>query len=252
MQELLANAASTTVALAASATDTTLNVVSVAAFPVPDPATPSLVRVVATDPSSGAVLEYLSCTHTSGNSWTVVRANEDPVRFPAVALPVGTVISQVVTAFGLQKIDGYLATFRLEVSTSIVLTIPAGAFTTIQVGTTASNSRVIVDPSGLWDQTNYVYTVPFTGLYDMSATIRLADGLAAGLGYGIGIHTSDADGPWFAWGATAGTEVTTRTTVTYIRRASFNKGDKLRLYMYVNSSKDYSASSLFICPLQLQ
>lgn len=257
MIELLANAASSTLAASALSTDTSLTVTSSAGFPTPV-AGVSQFRAVLTNASTGAVIEYVTVTAVSGTTWTVTRASEDAAQFPAAALPAGTVISQVVTADSLPRLAGALTKYRVEVARVNLTSGSANdaqsvstAFTTInfQANATTNYSQTLVDPSSLWDGTNNYYPVPFDGLYFCQATLRVADNTLNPM-LGTGVNTANADIPQFLWqsGGTASTG-TTRYTAQYTRIGSFKAGDLLRYYAYCNSSISTNGASLVIIPL---
>lgn len=268
--ELLANAASTTLASAvASGATTTFTVASSAGFPAPV-AGASQFRAVVTNASTGVVVEYVTVTAVSGTTWTVTRASEDAVRFPAAAIASGALVGQVMTAAGLALLDGRLAGQRTELSKQSTAAVSDGitgfatfgtSFTTVSFATQSGTTTTTVDPSGNFDTATQTYVVPFTGLYLCSASFRLADGPTAGggsaanLSYGVGVHTSNVDGPWFAWDFTAAGSASSRRrkTTLYQRYSSFTAGDRLRLFAYVDgSATQLTAASLFITPLRTE
>jgi hypothetical protein len=83
---------------------------------------------------------------------------------------------------------------------------------------------------------NGVLTIPVTGIYQVTGSLRWADGQAAGVQFGLGVHTSNTDGPWFLWSAIENTTTTLsrRTSTPYIRTASFTAGQQIRMFSYVD------------------
>jgi hypothetical protein len=81
-----------------------------------------------------------------------------------------------------------------------------------------------------------IFTVPTTGFYEITGTIRFQDKQIAKTQFGVGIHTSNTDGPWFMWSAIQGTTSNSnRTTYPYLRLAKFNAGDQVRMFSYVDT-----------------
>ncbi len=110
--------------------------------------------------------------------------------------------------------------------------IGAATFTTITMVD-------VTDTEGLFNGT--VYTVPETGVYMCMSKIRCDSATAISVGQGV--HTSNIDGPWFAWrNATAGA----RDTFINFRAAAFTAGDQLRLYAYSDGAWAISRASLVI------
>lgn len=92
---------------------------------------------------------------------------------------------------------------------------------------------------GTWDSTNYLYTVPKSGLYMCLAGMRATDSAGTtspNFSMGIGIHTSNIDGWWVHW---ADSGSTMRPGRQYTRVARFNSGDHLRLYAYYDAGSDF-------------
>lgn len=73
-----------------------------------------------------------------------------------------------------------------------------------------------------------VATIPFSGVYLCTASVRLSDN-ATTYEMGLGIHTSNTDGPWFSW---QNKPSGMRQSWQYTRQVHFNKGDQVRLYTY--------------------
>jgi hypothetical protein len=85
----------------------------------------------------------------------------------------------------------------------------------------------VVDAGNRYDPATGVYAVPSTGLYLCLARLRIPDNLGP-VHFGMGVHTANADGPWFQWQTSPGN----RYTANYQRLARFNTGDGLRLFAY--------------------
>ena len=63
--------------------------------------------------------------------------------------------------------------------------------------------------------------------------IRLTDNAAAGINYGMGVGSTNADSPTFTWSTTAGV----RNSFTNTRIAYLTAGTSINLFVYVDSSK---------------
>lgn len=134
---------------------------------------------------------------------------------------------------------------RLDRTFADVMTGPGGqsipaSFTRVQL------SRVNSDAGGNWSAADNWYTCPRKGLYLIDATVRVRDGTAAGTQYGVGVYTTEADGPWFLWHFT-GPSPSTRSTYPYSRLALQNAGDRLRLYSYSDQGVTLDNCGLQIC-----
>jgi hypothetical protein len=101
-------------------------------------------------------------------------------------------------------------------------TISATAFNTVPLTTVSKNVG-----GGVWNTTNYTYTVPNSGTYLIKSSVRLVDGSVARNVFQA-VHTSNADIPEGIWDTNSGN----RWTMLYTRIAYFNKNDVLRLYVY--------------------
>lgn len=108
-----------------------------------------------------------------------------------------------------------------------VQSIPSGSFETVAMNT------IVNDPGSNWDAAQNHYVVPSTGLYQITGTLRASDGETAGKQFGLGVHTSNADGSWFLWHAIQTTiNPDRRTTYPYIRTDVFAAGQRLRMFSY--------------------
>lgn len=245
--ELFSNNASTTLNGLVDSVVTSLVVTSAALFPVAVTGV-SQFRIIIES-------EILIVTNTAGLTWTVTRGAEGTT---AAGHATGIAVVQIISGGGVTSLDGYLGQrYRLEVGrttndTTSFQTIST-AFTTVDVGgvSTASPRTSLADPSASFNATTSIYTVPVTGLYQCSGSLRLNDATAASVNYGLGIHTSNADGPWFLWSSFASNATgPRRATGAYLRVASFNAGDQLRLYAYVDATaQGVRAASLIVVPI---
>lgn len=105
--------------------------------------------------------------------------------------------------------------------------ISAGSFQTVTMNTIGNDS------GGNWDAAQNHYVVPSTGLYQITGTLRTDDLEVAKKQFGVGVHTSNADGSWFLWHAIQDTiNVQHRTTYPYIRTDIFAAGQRLRMFTY--------------------
>ncbi|QOW11307.1 hypothetical protein Q73A0000_13530 [Kaistella flava (ex Peng et al. 2021)] len=134
-----------------------------------------------------------------------------------------------VTATGYYYFNGML--WESVVPKSVIFTaslgenasITQGAFNTVPLKKMGENLG-----GGVWDSTNYTYSVPVSGTYIIKSTIRLADGFGSRNIFQA-VNTSNSDNPDGIWQTNPGTQ---RWTMLYTRIAYFNKGDLLRLYIY--------------------
>ena len=102
-------------------------------------------------------------------------------------------------------------------------------FTTIVMGT------VNQDTGNNWSSANNWYTCPRSGIYQITGTIRVADGTAPGSTYSCGVYTANQDGPWHLWTA-VGPSPATRSTFAYSRLSYQNAGDQLRMFSYSDAA----------------
>lgn len=170
-------------------------------------------RAVPTGGTTGQVLAKTSATDRA-TAWVTPTGGGtglDPLTYTEVAWTAGAVNFGVV---GFNKV-----TFN-------------GTYTT----------RRIVDAGSRWDNANSEYVVPATGTYMMNATLRRPDN-STQTSWGIGIHSLQSDGEWFAWAEVLGQ----RQARQYQRIAAFNTGDRLRLFQY--GATDLIAASISIVRL---
>ena len=102
--------------------------------------------------------------------------------------------------------------------------------------TTYVSPTIDSDNSGSYNSSNGTITLPYDGLYLIQGTLRVFDDSDSGTQFGVGVHTSNADGPWFLWHAVMYTDNSLdRTTYPYSRIARFNANDALRMFVYVQN-----------------
>ena len=130
-----------------------------------------------------------------------------------------------------------VASFPSGVSTKTFcdVSLDAGATTYGGPFTRVPLNIVNADPGNNWDNTNHWYLCPRAGLYMINGTLRVGPGGDAsaerGYQYGLGVYTSEADGPWFLWHA-VGSAPAIRSTYPYARLSYQNAGDCLRMFTY--------------------
>lgn len=118
--------------------------------------------------------------------------------------------------------------------------VAAGSFTTISLNTKVS------DPGNNFNTSTFMYTVPSTGLYLVLARMRIVDASTSGNNYGISVHTSNSDGPWFQWQTNASQSGGNRWSANYQRLASFSAGNQLRLFTYGQSAFNINNAAMQI------
>jgi hypothetical protein len=111
----------------------------------------------------------------------------------------------------------------------------------------------VVDVGNNYNPSTGIYTIPATGYYSVTTTIRLVDSAPLGLYYLVGAHTSNADGSWCKWENTGAAAVEgfagqfnfIRPMNQVERKAFFSSGDQLRMYAYmdINSAASVSVKS---------
>lgn len=120
-------------------------------------------------------------------------------------------------------------------------TFTFGSFSTIIFPAIASNAN------SLYDSATGHYSVPSTGLYQISGTIRSVDSSPAGVNFGVGVHTSNDDGPWFLWHSVQDTiQGHRRTTYPYLRVGIFPEGGLLRMFTYADQFLNGLSASMQI------
>ena len=136
------------------------------------------------------------------------------------------------------------------VHTSLVLNRPTfvdvvlgAALTVGSLYTRIPLTRVNEDDGGNWDAVNAWYTCPRTGVYQITGSLRVDDGIRAGTQYGVAVHTGEQDGPWFLWHAVGGL----RSTYPYSRLSLQNAGDRLRMFSFADEAVKVTSAGLQIC-----
>jgi len=101
------------------------------------------------------------------------------------------------------------------------------------------------DAGNNWDGTNSWYVCPKTGIYQISASLRIDNFLKSVVQYGLGVYTNEEDGPWFLWHF-SGSGSGVRSTYPYSRMSYQNAGDKLRMFCFTDPSTPIIAAGLQI------
>jgi hypothetical protein len=107
---------------------------------------------------------------------------------------------------------------------------------------------VVDDVGGLYSSSTGFYTVPTSGIYQLTAIIRATDESPIGENFGLGIHSSNTDGPWIAW-ATIQNTITfgRRTSLSISRQAKYTAGENLRAFIYAdNPALTYTTAEMQI------
>lgn len=122
-----------------------------------------------------------------------------------------------------------LTVFRYGTSSFISI---GAAFTTIPLNT------VTIDTASAYNTTTGIYTLPETGTYLITAKMRFVDTPGAGFSYGIGMDTSNADGPSFFWSVTTAAPGSgaARQGIANSRFFQGTAGDQIRLFAYVDGA----------------
>ena len=94
------------------------------------------------------------------------------------------------------------------------------------------NSVIENDGGGSWDATNFLYTVPITGIYLITAGIRMQDN-SSSRSTAVGVGTANADAEFVSWADLGGEQ---RSGRQFLRIASFNQDDALRLFIFSDGS----------------
>lgn len=105
-EQLFGNVSSTTVAGGGiTSTATSMTVTSSANFPIAVSTQDKEFRAAFVDAAAPPnILEYITVRNVSGQVWTIIRASEDPTRFPAGARADGTRVVMVATADTLRNL----------------------------------------------------------------------------------------------------------------------------------------------------
>lgn len=137
---------------------------------------------------------------------------------PGLFYFTGTIWQSLSQTSGSALFSGTLGNATASTSASI----SAGAFNTVPISTVTKNIG-----GGVWNTTNYTYSVPISGTYLIKSSVRLVDGSSIRNIF-QSVNTSNVDIQEGIWQTSSGL----RFTMQYIRIAYFNAGDLLRLYIY--------------------
>ena len=138
-----------------------------------------------------------------------------------------------------------LASLRVDTGTS------TGSATTQTFNTyfkTVMLSNVVTDSASGWNAVASTYTAPNTGTYLIISNVRLTDSLPAGISWGQGVHTSNADNPAFLWATTAGP----RNGFVNSRVMQLSAGQTVSLFLYADSLTPLALASASLNIQQLQ
>ena len=115
-----------------------------------------------------------------------------------------------------------------------------GGFATI----VDAGGRTLYDPGGNYGTATGIYTVPVTGLYLTTASLRVLDG-SASYSYGQGVHTVNEDHPSFLWTQTVQGVAVDRNGAQYTRVVFLHAGDALRHYAYLEGPSGNAPATTF-------
>ena len=108
--------------------------------------------------------------------------------------------------------------------------------------------------SGAYDLTTGFYTVAAAGVYQVTGSLRVADGSLANISYGVGVGGASADDEGFHWDMThpaAALGGSSRNGAIATRCCHFGKGETLRLYAFADQPLSITAASLQVMVLAL-
>jgi hypothetical protein len=146
-------------------------------------------------------------------------------------------ITDTANNFTSTNVEGALSELATSVNTAPFFVDVSGSDTRsfANAFTTYLHPDVNSDPTNAYNTSTGVITIPSDGLYQITGTMRVADASRSGTQYGVGVHTSNSDGPWFLWHAVLyTTNPNDRTTYPYSRVGRFNTGDQLRMFVFVD------------------
>jgi len=162
---------------------------------------------------AGAQAVTVGSLTSSQNGVTTTITVPVSVAMPAVTTPSATSLASLIATSG----NG--------TGTNVIQRAGA-AFTTIAL------TSVTADSATAWNPTSNAYVVPTTGTYLIVSSIRLVDGVPAGVNYGMGVGSSNVDSPTFTWSTTS----SLRNGYSNTRVAYLTAGTALNLFVYVDSS----------------
>lgn len=129
--------------------------------------------------------------------------------------------------------NGFVDTFIDVVSNDGAQTLPATNYSFDKI----LMPNVISDIYGNYNPATSEYTVPTSGVYQITGSFRAENSKQAGTTFGVGVHSSLTDGAWFLWHAVqTTTNVYNRTTYPYIRVGLFTAGQTLKMFSFVDGT----------------
>ncbi|GJD34202.1 DUF2793 domain-containing protein [Methylobacterium aerolatum] len=196
----------------------------------------------------GATLTILdeSGACSPGKALTIARAGSDTINGLTallLATPYGAVSLQSNGAAKwtiTDRITGMNRRTFVDVSGLNTNQTVGSAFTRITL--TQKND----DTGGNWDTSSSLYTCPRRGVYQITGSLRVADATGAGTQYGVAVHTTETDGPWFLWHS-VGPAPSVRSTYVYSRLTPQAAGDQLRMFSYSDQGVKIIGAGLQIC-----
>ena len=156
-----------------------------------------------------------------------------------------TSLAGLATALSVtQGGTGRATTFPYVVASQSGSTIAtvAQSFTTIIMNAGSGN------PASAYSTSTGILTIPESGLWLFMAKLRLADGGSAGISYGVGIDTSNADSAAFQWGLTTGK----RNGLVNFRLRYSTAGEQIRVFAYVDNSTAVAITAAELDAIRLQ
>jgi hypothetical protein len=175
---------------------------------------------------SGSVVAY-SDSFDGMNTWTAAA--------PAVGIPSHGTCLALNDVGGSKNLPSPAAPPPVVFEAQGNVSTLATSFTTYPLGTVVTNLG-----GGAWDGTNYIYTTPVSGTYEIVAHIRLADSVGASVNdVGIGVDTANGDSPNVVWQGAV--QSATRQTMQFTRIAHFAAGSALRMFTYIDGTSSGEA-----------
>ena len=91
------------------------------------------------------------------------------------------------------------------------------------------------DVTSAYNTSTGTVTLPSSGVYQITGSMRSLDGSTVGRQWGVGVHGSNVDGSYFLWHAVQNTTNSyDRTTYPYVRTGYFTANTQLRMFVYVD------------------
>ncbi len=191
---------------------------------------PSTMTPGAVDPSTYAGAPYAQPSTPA--------PNPTPSPAPAPVTPPSTTEAQMTQTL----FDGNLGPNPAN------LALKPGTMQMIKLTTAWANT------SGAYDLTTGFYTVAAAGVYQVTGSLRVADGSPANISYGVGVGGASADDEGFHWNMThpaAALGGSSRNGAIATRCCHFGKGETLRLYAFADQPLSITAASLQVMVLAL-